>query len=98
MGEDCFLRLLKRGKLVRHERVWYYRGSVRNCTRDEGQPPGAGLQEQASNRLSASSSLLVSLSWAVWEKSFPCNSNKLLVDPMMAGWGVGQSGVNELSS
>jgi hypothetical protein len=39
------------GKLVRHERAWCYRDSVRNCARDGGRPPGAGLQEQASNRL-----------------------------------------------
>jgi len=39
------------GKLVRHERAWSYREGVRNCTRDGGGPPGAGLQEQAPNHL-----------------------------------------------
>jgi hypothetical protein len=39
------------GKLVRHERAWSNRESVRNCTRDGRGPPGAGLQEQASNHL-----------------------------------------------
>jgi len=39
------------GKLVRHERAWCYRESVRNCTKDEGGPLGAGLQEQAPNHL-----------------------------------------------
>jgi hypothetical protein len=39
------------GKLVRHESAWCYRDSVRNCTRDGGGPPGAGLQEQAPNHL-----------------------------------------------
>ena len=39
------------GKVVRHERAWCYRESVRNCARDGGGPPGAGLQEQASNHL-----------------------------------------------
>jgi len=32
------------GKLVRHERAWCYRESVRNCAKDGGGPPGAGLQ------------------------------------------------------
>jgi hypothetical protein len=39
------------GKVVRHERAWSYREGVRNCTRDGGGPPGAGLQEQAPNHL-----------------------------------------------
>jgi hypothetical protein len=40
------------GYLVRHECAWcHIRGSVRNCTRDEGGPLGAGLQEQAPNHL-----------------------------------------------
>ena len=39
------------GKLVRHERAWFYREGVRNCARDGGGPPGAGLQEQAPNQL-----------------------------------------------
>ena len=39
------------GKLVRHERAWCYRESVRNCTRDGGGPPGVSLQEQAPNHL-----------------------------------------------
>ena len=37
------------GKIVRHERAWCYREGVRNCARDGGGPPGAGLQEQAPN-------------------------------------------------
>jgi len=36
---------------VRHERAWCYREGVRNCARDGGGPPGAGLQEQAPNHL-----------------------------------------------
>ena len=36
---------------MRHERAWSNRESVRNCTRDGGGPPGAGLQEQAPNHL-----------------------------------------------
>ena len=39
------------GKIVRHERAWCYREGVRNCARDGGRPPGAGLQEQAPNHL-----------------------------------------------
>jgi hypothetical protein len=39
------------GKLVRHERAWCYRKSVRNCARDEGRSLGVGLQEQAPNHL-----------------------------------------------
>jgi hypothetical protein len=39
------------GKIVRHERAWYHREGVRNCARDGGGPPGAGLQEQAPNHL-----------------------------------------------
>jgi len=35
--------------LVRHECTLYI--GVRNCTRDEGRPLGAGLQEQVSNYL-----------------------------------------------
>jgi hypothetical protein len=45
------LRKNGNGKLVRHERAWCYREGVRTCTRDGGGPPGAGLQEQASNHL-----------------------------------------------
>ncbi len=38
--------------IVRHECAWSrIRESVRNCARDEGRPLGAGLQEQAPNRL-----------------------------------------------
>ena len=37
--------------LVRHERAWCYRKSVRNCARDEGRSLGVGLQEQAPNHL-----------------------------------------------
>ena len=36
---------------MRHERAWGYREGVRNWARDEGGPPGAGLQEQVPNRL-----------------------------------------------
>jgi hypothetical protein len=36
--------------VVCHERTFYIE-SVRNCTRDEGRPLEAGLQEQASNHL-----------------------------------------------
>ena len=39
------------GQVVRHERAWGYREGVRNWARDEGGPPGAGLQEQVPNRL-----------------------------------------------
>jgi len=46
-----FKRFVDSGKLVRHERAWCYREGVRNCARDGGRPPGAGLQEQASNHL-----------------------------------------------
>jgi hypothetical protein len=35
--------------VVCHERT--FSKSVRNCTKDEGRPLGAGLQEQASNHL-----------------------------------------------
>ena len=34
-----------------HERTLKYKLSVCNCIKDEGRPLGAGLQEQASNRL-----------------------------------------------
>ena len=36
---------------VRYERSCCYRGSVRNCPRDEDRPLEVGLQEQASNHL-----------------------------------------------
>ena len=43
--------IVEHGKIVRHERAWYHREGVRNCARDGGGPPGAGLQEQAPNHL-----------------------------------------------
>jgi hypothetical protein len=46
---------------------------VRNCTRDEGGPLGAGLQEQASNYLKLlwSKALVVSVEEKAWHKR-PC--------------------------
>ncbi len=43
--------MLRSGELVRHERAWCYRESVRNCARDEGRSLGVGLQEQVPNHL-----------------------------------------------
>jgi len=42
---------------------------VRNCTRDEGRPLGAGLQEQASNHLKLlrSKALVVSVEEKAWQ-------------------------------
>jgi len=38
--------------IVCHEHRWQYEElSVRNCTKDEGRPLGAALQEEASNHL-----------------------------------------------
>jgi len=44
---------------------------VRNCTRDEGRPLGAGLQEQASNHLKLlwSKALVVSVEEKAWHKT-----------------------------
>ena len=42
---------------------------MRNCTRDEGRPLGAGLQEQASNHLKLlrSKALVVSVEEKAWQ-------------------------------
>ena len=58
------------GKLVRHERAWCYRESVRNWARDGGRPSGAGLQEQAPNHISASSQMVVNISWTALGSKF----------------------------
>jgi hypothetical protein len=44
---------------------------VRNCTKDEGGPLGAGLQEQASNHLKLlwSKALVVSVEEKAWQKT-----------------------------
>jgi hypothetical protein len=44
---------------------------VRNCTKDEGRPLGAGLQEQASNRLKLlwSKVMVVSVEEKAWQKT-----------------------------
>ena len=44
---------------------------MRNCTEDEGRPLGAGLQEQASNRLKLlwSKAMVVSVKEKAWQKT-----------------------------
>jgi len=44
---------------------------VRNCTKDEGRPLGAGLQEQASNHLKLlwSKAMVVSVEEKAWQKT-----------------------------